>query len=367
MKNTVICHISTAHSVFDVRIFQKECRTLAQNGYDVNLLITHDKKEVVDGVKIHPLTLSSTRLSRISIKQAEAIKKALKIDADVYHLHDPELIPLGLILKMKGKKIIYDAHEDLPRQIFSKPYLYDKIKPLISKAVEFIENNAVKQFDAVITATPYIRDRFLKINKNSIDINNFPLFEEYNKVNTNISDRENAVCYIGGLTQVRGLEEVVKSFSYLKDTKLYLAGSFENSFLEDSLKHSPSWKNVEYLGFIDRSEVQKILAKVKAGIVTFLPLPNHINSQPNKMFEYMGAGLPVIGSNFPLWKEIIEGNNCGICVNPKDSKEIADAIKFIIDNPKEAEKMGKNGAYIVRKKYNWEKESKKLLEIYDKL
>jgi glycosyltransferase involved in cell wall biosynthesis len=105
----------------------------------------------------------------------------------------------------------------------------------------------------------------------------------------------------------------------------------------------------------------------KAGIVTFHPLPNHIDAQPNKMFEYMSAGLPIITSNFPLWKEIVEGNSCGICVNPLDPEEIGKAIEYIISHSNEAEKMGQNGKKAVLEKYNWQVEEKKLFEVYEEL
>jgi glycosyltransferase involved in cell wall biosynthesis len=109
------------------------------------------------------------------------------------------------------------------------------------------------------------------------------------------------------------------------------------------------------------------MGQSKAGVVTFLPAPNHIDSQPNKMFEYMSAGLPIITSNFPLWKEIVEGNSCGICVNPLESKEIAEAIEYIVSHPKGAEQMGQNGKRAVLEKYNWQVEEKKLFEVYEEL
>ncbi|MBD3768073.1 MAG: glycosyltransferase, partial [Gammaproteobacteria bacterium] len=100
------------------------------------------------------------------------------------------------------------------------------------------------------------------------------------------------------------------------------------------------------------------------GLVTFLPAPNHIDAQPNKMFEYMSAGLPIITSIFPLWREIVEGNQCGLCVDPLDPQAIGEAIQYLIDNPVEAEQMGKNGRQAVEQKYNWTIEEQKLLDLY---
>jgi glycosyltransferase involved in cell wall biosynthesis len=129
----------------------------------------------------------------------------------------------------------------------------------------------------------------------------------------------------------------------------------------------PEWKNVIECGHLDREHVANLMAKCIAGVVTFLPAPNHCNAQPNKMFEYMSAGLPVICSNFPLWEEIIEANECGICVNPSDYKAIADGIKKIATSFTLGGKFGKNGEVAIKEKYNWEAESKKLIDLYKNL
>ncbi len=96
-------------------------------------------------------------------------------------------------------------------------------------------------------------------------------------------------------------------------------------------------------------------------------MPNHVDAQPNKMFEYMSAGIPVIASDFPLWREIIEGCGCGICVDPLDPKKIAEAIDYLVDNPEIARRMGENGRKAVYDRYNWDVEEKKLLALYDSL
>jgi glycosyltransferase involved in cell wall biosynthesis len=144
-------------------------------------------------------------------------------------------------------------------------------------------------------------------------------------------------------------------------------GNFSENIFEKKIKKYESWLKVNKLGFLNRQQVSEVLAKSHAGIVTFLPAPNHINSQPNKMFEYMSAGLPVIASNFLLWREIIEGNQCGICVDPRNPKAIGDAMQYLVDNPQKAEQMGKNGRKAVEQKYNWLIEEKKLLTLYKDL
>jgi len=365
--NIKVCMMSSVHMRYDTRVFIKECQSLSKEGYEVTLIIADDEEnEIKNGVKIVSVGITTKRrLLRFTKTVWNVFKKALLTNADIYHFHDVELIPIALLLKLMGKKIIYDVHEDIPREILSKPYIKKYIKPIIAKLVEFFEEFSAKKFDAIITATPFIKDRFLKLNKNCIDIVNYPILDELN-VNSNWNDKRNEICYIGSITKVRGITELVESLQYV-DIVLNLGGSFSSEDFENELKRKNEWSKVNYLGLLNRKEVSNVLSMSKAGVVTFYPLPNHINAQPNKMFEYMSAGIPVIASNFLLWRKIIEGNNCGICVDPLNPKEIANAISYLLNNDREAKKMGKNARKVVRKRYNWKIEEEKLFKLYQGL
>jgi glycosyltransferase involved in cell wall biosynthesis len=366
MKTTKICHLTSVHRRYDTRIFLKECKTLSDAGFDVSLVVADGKgDEVIDKIKIYDVGKPINRKERMLKTTKKVFQKALEINAEIYHFHDPELIPIGIKLKKLGKKVIYDVHEDVPRDILSKPYLNKFSRVILSKIIEVYENYAVKKFDYIITATPYIRDRLKKLNPNTIDINNFPLLKEFNSIDLK-NIKENAICYVGDITRIRGIIELIKSLEYV-DVTLHLGGNFESENLKEKVKLLPGWKKVKYYGYLNREKIKEVFASVNAGIVTFLPEPNHINAMPNKLFEYMSASLPVIASNFPLWKEIVEKNNCGICVDPMKPEEIAQAIKYLITHPDEAREMGENGRKAVLKKYNWEKESEKLISIYKTL
>ena len=163
----------------------------------------------------------------------------------------------------------------------------------------------------------------------------------------------------------RSIREIVHACEYLHTSaRLNLAGRFSEPAVGTEVKSYPGWARVKEIGFVDRVGVRTVLGRSVAGLVTFHPLPNHIDAQPNKMFEYMSSGIPVIASNFPLWREIVEGNDCGLCVDPLDPKAIAAAIDFMINNPERAREMGENGKRAVLEKYNWGVEEAKLLAFY---
>jgi glycosyltransferase involved in cell wall biosynthesis len=366
MKVNLICHLSSAHLPTDIRIFHKECKTLTVAGYDVSLIVQHDNDEILEGIWITGLKTPKNRKERMQQTTKQVYQRALDCDADIYHFHDPELIPIGLKLKRRGKKVIYDVHEDVPRQILSKQWIPAPLRKTISWMVEKTENYAAKRFDYIVTATPYIRDRYLKINSNTIDVNNYPILSELHVPNTDWNSKEKLVCYVGGIGSVRGIHEMVEAIG-MTEYSMLLAGEFGSSAERDNATTKDGWSKVIELGHVNREKVKEVLSRSMAGLVLFHPQPNHINAQPNKMFEYMSAGIPVIASNFPLWKEIIEGNNCGICVDPLNANEIANAINSIMDNPDQAKLMGENGRRAVEEKYNWEHEAKKLLKIYEGL
>lgn len=362
-----IAHLTSAHQRFDTRIFIKECCSLSHSYSTFFIVADGLGNEFKDNVKIIDAGEFKGRKERMFNAPKAILKEALKLDADVFHLHDPELIPIGLKLKKKGKKVIFDAHEDLPNQILSKHYLNVYTRKAISFLASIYECYSCSKFDGVIAATPFIRDKFLNINENTVDINNYPKIEEF-EVNSSIFKINNQICYVGGLAAVRGIEEMVEALPLTKNrTKLKIAGNFEDPILEDFVRLMPGWNNVDFLGYIGRKDIQKTLTESICGLVVLHPTKSYIDALPVKMFEYMAAGIPIIASNFPLWKKIIEDNSCGICVNPLDAKDIALAVDYLMSHNQEAIQMGLNGKKAVYEKYNWKNEEEKLIKFYQNI
>ncbi|OHX49904.1 glycosyltransferase family 4 protein [Cytobacillus pseudoceanisediminis] len=366
-----VCHITTVHPYKDIRIFIKEAKSLQKNGYEMHLIAPNAPSAIIDGIQVHGINLNrgdrQNRLGRMIKTTNLAYKKAMEINADLYHFHDPELIPAGLKLKRQQKKVIYDVHEDVPRQILQKNWIPRLLRTAISSVFEEYEKRAVKKMDYVVAATPFIKNRFTSIGCNSIDICNYPVLSEFDHRHSEEEVKENAVCYIGAISEIRGIFEMVDSMSLVPDVHLFLAGKFASDAERELVKQKSGWKKVSELGYLDREEIRNVLSKSLAGLVVLHPTINYKDALPIKLFEYMAAGIPVIASDFPLWKEIVEKSDCGICVDPLNPKEIADAIQFYIENPEEAKRMGENGRRAVEQIYNWDLESKKLVSVYQTL
>ncbi|WEJ63148.1 glycosyltransferase family 4 protein [Thiomicrorhabdus lithotrophica] len=366
MSNRIV-HMTSVHSRYDIRIFIKMCSSLAENkDFEVFLVVADGLgDEMKNGVNIVDVGKTKGRWKRMFLTTKKVFKSAQNLAGDIYHLHDPELIPTGLKLLKQNKNVIFDAHEDLPKQIKGKPYLPSVLRSVLPYLVEWYEKYATPKFTYIITATPTIRDKFLNYTTTAIDINNFPIAGELMTVSKAGNRKSNQVCYIGAITKIRGIDEMLQAISSLEGVSLVLVGKFAEPNLEDSLKKTRDWENVVETGFLNREGVKDVLSNSFAGLVTLLPSPNHIDSLPNKMFEYMSAGVPIIASDFPLWKQIIDETGCGIHVNPENPEEIKTAISYLMKNPEEARKMGENGYNAILTKYNWASQLAKLNGIYE--
>ena len=178
MKEKII-HLTSVHDRYDTRIFKKQCCSLASNGYDVTLVVADGKgSEIKNGVNIVDLGSSLGRFRRIIFKTMDIYKYAKESDAEIIHIHDPELLLVGLMLKSDNAKVVFDAHEDFPKQLLSKPYLNFYLRKPVSYIASFIEKLCCSRYDFIITATPHIENKFYLINPSTLAINNYPILNE---------------------------------------------------------------------------------------------------------------------------------------------------------------------------------------------
>lgn len=363
-----VAHLTSAHPRHDTRIFLKQCRSLAATGYETHLVVADGGgDELRDGVQIVDVGAANGRRDRAVGATRRVLKRAIELDADIYHFHDPELLPIGLALKRRRKRVIYDSHEDLPRDILSKAYISAIARHPIAVTADLFERFASRRFDAVVAATPVIRDKFHAFGAMAVDVNNFPMLGELDMAST-AHPKAAEVCYVGGIATVRGIKEIVVAMALCRSQgRLNLAGTFDEAGLKDEVEKVPGWDRVNELGYLSRSQVRDVLHRSVAGLVTLHPTQAYMDALPIKMFEYMSASIPVIASNFPRWREIVEGNGCGLCVDPLDPAAIAVAIDRLIENPALARDMGVNGNKAIHQRYNWEAEERKLLSLYEQI
>jgi glycosyltransferase involved in cell wall biosynthesis len=364
-----VVHLSTQHPALDVRIFQKQCRTLARHGYDTHLLTEAPPARRIDGVHMHALPRPAGRFrpGRIWRRLAQAYRVARGLGADVYHFHDPELITIGLMLQRQGARVIYDVHEHTCQEIL----LFNKDRPLEkhikSKAFAMLEEMAKRRLDAFVAATPWIASQFPP--ERTVLVQNFPLRDEFDPAaeGTPYRARPAQVMYAGGITAVRGIREMLGAIELVTSARFMLLGDFATPELQREAAALPGWQRTRYLGWQSRAAMTRWLSETRVGLVLYHPDASHVDAYPNKMFEYMAAGLPVVASNFPLWRQILEETGAGLVVDPLDPASIAAAIEYLLTHPDEAEAMGRRGHAAVEQRYNWDAEASKLLELYGRL
>ncbi len=369
-----IAQCTTVHPRTDTRILVKQCRSLATRYPQTALFVGDglgDKKDKSTSLEIIDIGAyhGRNRLMRMIRQPLKMFSHVRKKKPRIVHIHDPELIPMALLLKILGHKIVYDVHENLPQQILSKHWIASPLRKPIASMVNIFEQLTARAFNAIVAATPTIAKNFPA--KKTIVVQNFPLQSEFNtQTGPPYKQRPLSIAYIGGITKVRGAIEMIKSLDHLSDIqnlKLHLAGKIDPMPLRQQLSNMPGWTNVIDHGFVGRNEVTNILGQVRAGLVLLHPTPAYLDSLPVKMFEYMASGLPVIASDFPLWRKIIEETRCGLLVDPSKPDEIAQAIRWIIKNPDEAMMMGERGRESIATTYNWRIEAEKLFTLYEKL
>ena len=366
-----VCHVTSAHNRYDGRIFLKQCVSLANNDYDVTLLccdtLPDEKKNNVNIVSVNKKFNSI--YDRI-IKSRKILKhKCIEIDADIYQFHDPDLLSLALFMKKRGKMVIFDSHEDYPALFLEREWIPTFLRKLFAKIYETFEKRVFKKLDGIICVEDYQRDRIKKINSNVTIITNYPIIDK-ELGNRKINNKKINLCFAGGVRSDWNHLTVIKAIESIDNVKYVVAGGYNNSYL-DLLKTNKGFDKVEFLGKIDKTEIKKLYTNSNIAMALCSYRPNTSYKKGSlgitKIFEYMMYELPVIFTDFEVFKEILKEGVYGIAVNPYNADEVKDAIKYLIDNPDVAVKMGKTGRKLVQKKYNWDTQVPLLLDMYRKI
>lgn len=368
-KKTVV-HMTTVHHPLDPRIYYKQCKSLQNAGFRVTLLAP-DAERVIEENDINVISIKKqkNKLKRMVFSTIEAYKKARKQKADYYHIHDPELLPVAWLLKKKTNVVVYDIHEDYVTSIMQKEYIPKPLRRLIAGTYSVIEKALSRRLELCL-AEKYYQEKYSR----GTCILNYPVLNEAVLGRTiHEGKAENKLIYTGNVSEDRGAEIHAQLPKLDKDISVHLYGKCPRPLAEEMYALAGEQSDRLYIEGIDqyvpKDEIDRnyVSHQWLAGIALFPPTEHYMKKELTKFFEYMTAGLPVICSDFPAWKEFIKTYSCGIAVNPRNDQEIKQAIDFLRSNVNEAKRMGENGRKAVLEKLNWGNEEKKLIDWYEEM
>ncbi|SFR12093.1 glycosyltransferase [Desulfoscipio geothermicus] len=367
--------IMTVHRWDDPRIYYKQAHSLARK-YRVELHAPGTGKPFErEGVRVVPLPQYGNRYFR-PLNWVRLFYRGWRTRAKIIHLHDPELLPLGFIIKILfKKKIIYDVHENFAATMEYKTWVPACMRPVSATILGGAEKWFARRVDALVLAVPFLKELFAGCAMPKTVVCNYPLLNQIPGPREHKRTNIYKIIYAGGISKPRGAVQMVRALSRVnwqgKDFRLYLVGpcqphSFRKELIDLAVGLGMADKMV-FTGLLPLEEVYKHYSDADLGLSLLHPEKNYINSLATKIFDYMAAGLPVVASNFPHWIELVEGNKCGVNVNPVDEIAIARNIEILIHDINRRNTMGINGYRAFILKYNWRTEERKLLSLYDNL
>lgn len=395
MNKAKVAHLTSHHNILDNRVFFRECRSLAAAGYEVVLVAQHDRDEIRDGVRILAVPRYRNRLERVTVTTTRVVWRAWRERPAIFHFHDPELILWGLFLRLLGKQVIYDVHEDFTQAAGVRPWVPNVLRPLLERFTDLTAWLAHKTMTIVI-AERYYERRF----PGATHVLNYPHLERslaLQAIERRPKNRPERIrlLYLGNVTWSRGAFVHAELAARLPCCEMLISGGCEPAVAEEIRARSGdatlgivapdgaiAWEKrsarpaeevstliLDGVGFYVPHE--RMLAACReewtAGIAVFPYTEHYYEKELTKFFEYMAAGLPVVLSNFPNWRALVEEPNAGLCVDPADWDAIIAAVRRLHEAPETAVHMGLNGRRAVQERFNWQSQADNLLRLYDRL
>lgn len=362
--------MSSVHKWDDSRVYYKEAVSLSKN-YSVELHAIADfkcRREL--NLNIYGLPKYNKRYKRI-LNWVRLFIRAIKSDAQIFHFHDPELIPLALIIKkLKNVKMIYDVHEDYSQSILNKYWINKNIRSYISKKFNNFEKRCSKKFDLNINVIEHISDKFADSGAEVLIVKNYPLMNNKIRKHSLFKDKDVKIVYVGALSEERGICDVVDSLDFIenRNIQLIVAGKCANEDIKLKIKRKEMKdERLKYLGELPSEKVKGVLDSCDIGLVCLQRLSQYENSLPVKMFEYMTSKIPIIATEMTYWVRNFSEFNCIHFITEVTSENIAEAIENLANNKEKSISMGENGYNAFVNYLNWGTEEKKLLSAYKHL
>ena len=360
-----VLHLATTHTPRDPRVVLKEAQTMADAGLDVAVVTPADADGQTGTVPTYAVARPTGGLARMTTTARDVVRRAVSLarPGTVFHLHDADLLLLGLALAARGRRVVYDAHEDTPRQMLHQPWIPRPLRRPVSLGYSGLEAAAGRLFDGVITTVPTVQARYPAAK--AVMVRNFPIVGELAPpASAPYAERGPDVVYVGAITPARGLAEMLAAQARLPASlgaTLHLAGPFHPPELAGRARAADG---VVVHGRLDRPEVAALLARSRVGVSVLHPTASYLDAYPTKLFEYMAAGLPVVVSDSPMIRDFVEPAGCGLLVDPLDPAAIADAVGWLLSHPDQAGAMGERGRAAVLDGYTWAREGRRLLAFY---
>ncbi|MFQ5423540.1 MAG: glycosyltransferase family 4 protein [Phycisphaerae bacterium] len=369
-----VCHVSTVHPASDVRVFHRECCSLARAGYDVHLVIGALRSSVQSGVHIHAIRRVRRRFWRMLVMPWVALRSALKTNARIYHLHDPELMPVGFVLRwILSKRVVYDIHEAVPRQIMSKEWLprwarrtvagtYRSLERLLTPGLAIVLANEGSVGD--YAASAYLVQNYPLLNPRYVDLGNKHTKKPVPPM----------LVYLGGVSRQRGGDVYLRLARRLMqrqhDFRMLIIGPHSEEYGRSLRSTIESWDlgdRVTLTGRMDYDQAMEVVSRATIGLCLLLPVPNYMSCLATKILEYMMLGTPVLASSFDCWRRYVEGERVGLMADPCDIDDVVATCERLLARKDELLAMGRRGAAAVRERYNWASELDNLKRCYDDL
>lgn len=365
----MIVHFTTVHRRDDSRIRSKQVSTLAREfGEGVCLIVQDGLGDEADeglGYRVIDTGPRLGRIKRMTVGAWRMMKAVRRARPAVAHFHDPELLPWAILLRLSGVKVVYDVHEDVPQQVSRNPSLSRWAQIMLPPVVTLAEWVGARLINGIVAASPTIANRF-PAEKTAL-VRNFPLLDELHEPDpAPMSARPLEFTYIGTISEDRNIYRMIEAVSRVPGgrARLRLAGKFSIRETQHRAQQMPEWASVKFEGWTSREGVAKLLADGRAGLVVLKPVEHEMLTLPIKLFEYMAAGMPVISSDFPIWREIVDSAQCGLLVDPTNTDQLVEAMRWILENPQEAQAMGERGRKAVVERFNWTLEAATLVDFY---
>lgn len=367
-----VCHVISGYFRNDARVFLRQVLSLKRAGHDVSM-VTNDGEpdEVMDGVVIRACRLKLSRRRVLLGAKRQFLPELVAVDADVYQLHSPELLPLALPLKRAGKLVVYDAHEDLPRHIWEKEWVPWILRRPMGYASEHYLRFVLGRIDEVVSPHSHVVAHLQRTIGKGVLVANFPVVQDLPDVTEEeFAQRPATICYTGTVYSYSNQEETLDALAQIPGVRYRVAGHIADDHRR-ALEARAGSSKATFLGRLGRADLRSLYGSCLVGMCIYDYKHNlgwKLGSYgTNKVFEYMEAGLPLICTDYDLWRDLVERWECGICVRPGSVEEIRAAIEFLLSDRARAYRMGQNGRRAVLQEFNWATEERKYLEVFERL